>query len=439
MYPIDPPALYAHESVMANPLYRARAERVAAALVAPREIIPYADADLPEMIRERGLLAGRVAMHTLENVRDPILLFNTFRFDGAQAEQARREALERAAGQRIGLDLLGAGAFIWFDSNLAGDPHRDDKVCRPCWRIHLQKGCLHKCQYCNLGGLLTAMVNIEDYCRHLNTLIERHPWQTTYLLDDDGDPPGLEPELGVLGPLIEFFGTLRNRYLIIHTKTWNTEWMRGLKHNGNTIIVWSLSGATQSRLIEPGTGATEQRIEAARIAEEAGYQIRYKFKPIVPVKQWREDAAHAVRLALEKTHPDIISLCVFMWTPFAELERKLPLDLLEPRFVDAARASQDEMKDTRTNPFPPWARQEIYEHYLTEIRQRDRDVTVSLSTESFKMWAAMRERLGATAINYVCGCGPQCVPGLKTLDAHPFRVACRNDQDSIPGVSLARS
>ncbi len=434
MYRVNAPAVYAHESVMGHSTYRARVERVVAALQEPCEITTYTDADLPDMIQNQGLLAGRKAMGTMDEVSDPILLFNTFRFDGAENARARQKALEDAGVRGLQHGLLGTGAFVWFDANLETDPYKNDKVCRPCWRIHLQRGCLHKCHYCSLGGLLVSMVNIEDYCEHLGKVIERHPWQTTYLLDDDADPPGLEPELGLLPYLIEYFGTLKNRYLIIHTKTWNTEWMRGLKHNGNTIIVWSVSGPTQSRLIEPDTGTTEQRIEAARIAQEAGYQIRYKFKPIIPVKQWREDASHTVKRIFERTNPDIISLCVFMWHKYPDMVARLPTELLDEEFLKAAEESQDEVEDTRTKPFPQWVRKTVYEHHLAEIRKYDQDVPVSLSTENFRMWSAMKDQLGCSATNYVCGCGPQSNPGAKKLSCHPFKVAAP-DYEGLRGVA----
>ena len=424
MYPLDPPAVYVHESVMADERYRRRVDGVVQALERPVEPVVYRDEDLVAMVKEGGLLERRQPMGVLADVRDPILLFNTFRFDDGFDE--RRKALEAAGlspGWGAARPLLGAGAFNWANYNLDGDPNRHDKVCRPCWRIHLQNGCVHRCTYCGLGGLLVSSVNVEDYCRYLGQIIERHPWQTTYLLDDDGDPVCLEPEHATLGPLIEFFGTLEGRYLIIHTKTWNTAWMRDLAHNGNTIIVWSLSGSTQSRLIEPKAGTTEERIEAARIAQEAGYQIRYKFKPIVPVKGWRDDAARAVELLFEKTRPDVISLCVFMWHTVDEMKRRLPVDLLDPICLKAAEESREETEPTRTKPFPQWVRTEIYEHYLTEIRKWDPDIPVSLSTESFSIWKALGHKLGFTATNYVCGCGPQSIPGARKLTCHPFKVA----------------
>jgi len=433
MYPIEPPAVYIHESVMADERYRRRAEGVVRALQKPIEPVVYRDADLPALIAEAGLLKGRVPMGTLAEVQDPILLFNTFRFDGRRDERA--EALRSVGCDPTwhGHALLGYGAFNWANYNLDGDPARHDKVCRPCWRIHLQNGCVHHCIYCGFGGLLVAMANVEDYCHHLGHIIERHPWQQTYLLDDDGDPPCLEPEHGTLGPLIEFFGTVPDRYLVIHTKTWNTAWMADLAHNGHTIIVWSLSGPSQSRIIEPKTGTTEQRIEAARIAQQAGYPIRYKLKPIIPVKTWREDAAATVKLLFERTDPDMISLCCFMWMDIDDMLRRVPEDLLDPAFVKAARDGREETEPTRAKPFPLAARAEIYDLYLSEIRRWNPDVPVSLSTENFTMWKLFGPKLGFTATNYVCGCGPQSVPGARKLGCHPFQVAVRNDE-GIPGT-----
>ncbi len=432
MYPIDPPAVYVHHSVMAEERYRARVDGVVRALQKSVEPIVYSDADLSRLLTDVGIARNRVAMGTLGEVRDPILLFNTFRWDNRFAE--RREALKAAGCTNApDLQLLGYGPFNWANYNLEGDPHRHDKVCRPCWRIHLQNGCVHRCKYCGFGGLLICSVNVEEYCHWLGQIIERHPWQTTYLLDDDGDPPCLEPEHGTLGPLMEFFGTLKDRYLVIHTKTWNTDWMRGVDHNGGTIIVWSISGATQSRLIEPKTGTTEQRIEAARVAQEAGIQIRYKFKPIIPVKTWREDAAEAVRLVFGRTNPDIVTLCCFMWMDIEDMVRRLGEDLLDPDFVKAARDAREETKGTRTQPFPIAQRAEIYDHYLSEIRRWNPDVPVSLSTENFEMWKLFGPKLGFTATNYVCGCGPESVPGARKLACHPFKVAVRNDE-GIPGT-----
>ena len=221
--------------------------------------------------------------------------------------------------------------------------------------------------------------------------------------------------------------------MIVHTKTWNTDWLRGLRHNGNTIFVWSISGPTQSRLIEPKTGSTAERIAAARVAQEAGYPIRYKFKPILPVRNWREEAAESVELLFRHTKPDVISLCVYMWMDIDELLRRVPREMLDDAFVQAAIDQRETMQSTNARPFPPEVRAVIYEHYLKEIRRWDPDIPVSLSTENFAMWKQLGPTFGSTATNYVCGCGPNSTPGRRCLTDHPFKIAVRDDA-GIPGT-----
>jgi len=104
---------------------------------------------------------------------------------------------------------------------------------------------------------------------------------------------------------------------------------------------------------------------------------------------------------------------------------------LDESFVQAALDQKEAMKDTLARPFPPDVRAAIYEHYLREIRRWDKDIPVSLSTENFAMWKRMGPALGATATTYVCGCGPNSVPGARRLACHPFTTPVR-DAAGIP-------
>ncbi len=439
MYDLDPPALYAHESVLAREADRERMLRVVQACGRTMDdVLVYADDQLYDLIEKRGFRSARRRMGTLAEVHDPALLFNTFRFDG-RAPEAREALAERFSGFRGHLAdaLLGYGAFDWFCAGLKDDPHRNDKVCRPCWRLHFQQGCVHRCRYCGEGGLLVTMTNVEDYIQQLDKVIAAHPWQETYLLEDDADIPCLEPELGCLGPIIEYFGTVEDRYLIIHTKTWNTDWMRSLDHRGHTIVVWSLTSHTVSREIEPKSGTTEQRIEAARRLQEAGYTIRYKFKPIVPVRNWRQEATDMIELALTRTNPDNLSLFSFAWCTVDQMKEMLDVEMLDPSFVRAAEESVEAVAHTLAKPFPEHKRAELYEHYLAEIKRWNPEVPVCLSTETWDMWKRFKDRLGMTPTNYVCGCGPQAVPWRRKLDVNPFAVARRvpvDTGDDGPGV-----
>jgi len=101
--------------------------------------------------------------------------------------------------------------------------------------------------------------------------------------------------------------------------------------------------------------------------------------------------------------------------------------MLDPRFVDAARkASGSDWEHPRLRPFPHEVRREIYEFYHREIRAIDRDVPLTLSTESLAMWKDLGTTLGVGPGNYTCGCGPCAVPGLKQLSENAWKVAQHN-------------
>lgn len=151
--------------------------------------------------------------------------------------------------------------------------------------------------------------------------------------------------------------------------------------------------------------------------------IRYKLKPVIPVRDWRRDAAETVEMIFKTTRPDVISLCVYMWMDIDETRRRLDASLLDPAYLAAAEEAAEETKYPRCRPFPPRVRSEVYEFYLNEIRRHDTEIPVSISTESPDMWKRLGGRLGAAASNYVCGCGPNSTPWRKKLDCNAFRIA----------------
>ncbi len=306
---------------------------------------------------------------------------------------------------------------------LPTDMARHDKVCRPAWRIHMASGCPHRCAYCGFGHLLPCMVNVEEYVEALDGIVRAHPWQQVYLYEDDAEALALEPELGAMAALTEYFAGRPDEYLLVHSKSANVDHLLDLDHRGHTIMLWSLTSHTVSRVFEAKSGTTEERIEAARQCQAAGMPVRFKYKPIVPIRDWRDECREMIRLTFEQTRPDVISLFTLAWMTFEEMAGCFGLSKLDPVYVRAAEESVDETKDTMTKPFPHWVRAEIYDFFVTEIRRWDQEVPVSLSTETWEMWQEFGERLGQRPDNYMCGCGPQAVPGCKKLDVVPWAVA----------------
>jgi len=425
VYQLSPKHVFIHQDVRDHPVWGATAERLCTGLgEAGRQPVYFADADIPRLASEHNWAQARRRMGTCPDLDDPDVLLNVFDLDGSRAEQRKATVEQCPEGARgIASAALGSGAWVFFNAMLESDQRRHDKVCRPAWRIHMASGCPHRCAYCGLGHVMPCMVNVEEYVAGLDRIVRDHPWQQVYLYEDDAEALALEPELGAMQALVEYFAGRENEYLLVHTKSANVDHLLDLDHRGHTIMLWSVTSDTVSRVFEAGSGTTEGRIEAARKCQEAGFPVRFKYKPIVPVANWRGECREMIRLTFEQTKPDVISFFTLAWMSYQDMCAAFDTSLFDPAYVKAAEESVEAMKDTMTKPFPPWVREEIYRFFIDEIRRRDPDVPISLSTETWEMWKELGPLLGQTPANYVCGCGPQAVPNCKKLSVVPWEVA----------------
>ncbi|MFB3890768.1 MAG: hypothetical protein ACE15C_01965 [Phycisphaerae bacterium] len=418
-----PPRVYVLRDVWDDPLSARRARRLCEACP-QAEVRTFTYSDLPDIVVQEGWDHPR-RMGSLDRVPPPIPVLGLFRFD-AQAvaeDQRRMRQAYKGDGEFPFRIAAGGDAFVFFCSTLSQVRPDPQHICRPQWRIHQGRGCPHQCAYCKLGGFILANVNTEVYIEHLAELLRQNPWQKTWLYDDVMDVPTMEPYIDTLGPLMRFFQSTGDRYLVVHTKSDRVEPFLEAGAPSNTIVVWSLAGPTQAGRLERVAGTTEGRVEAARRCQEAGLTVRYKFKPIVPVRDWRSEAAYTIDLALGRTRPDNLSMTVLMWMEVEDLKGCIPSELLDPQFLYAAQESKDAMHGSRNAPFPHELRLSVYRHYLSEIRRRDPDVPVTVSTESAEMWASMSKDLGVTIADYVCGCGAGATPNKRRLDSNPWRDA----------------
>lgn len=401
-----------------------RAERLMAAYP-NSEVIRFDQANLAEVMLEHGLGVKRPRMG-MKDVGDPDLFLTVARFTDPEADAPEVSAIcERigSADDRMVKFLL--GHLPWHDVWLGGPKHDGkiamgkDQVCRPAWRLNAMLGCPHHCVYCHFGELIPLYVNIGEYCRHLTPLMEANSWQKVYLYDDAAEALFPEPELGAIQAFIECCQQFPDRYLVIHTKSANVDFLESLDHRGRCIMTWSLTSATQSRETERLSATMEERVEAARKCASWGYPVRLKFKPIVPLKDWRDHAREMVREAMT-VDLDNVSLFTIAWMDVDELKACFPVDLLDPDFLAEAEQAKEEMASRSVRPYPHHVRAEIYRFYVDEIRKHRPHLPITLCTEALDMWEELGPLLGQKPGDFVCGCGPMTIPGLKRLRAHPW-------------------
>ncbi|MGD8238497.1 MAG: hypothetical protein PVH68_08105 [Armatimonadota bacterium] len=418
MNELSPENVYVTADVHDRPECAARLERMLACIECDSVETAADDAALARIAAERGW-ARTAKWGTIKDRRDPDIVFTTAKFHDAERQ---RERAERHPDLRA-RDLLGYHT-CWFRPD--GEPEwrrsRKGIVCQSAYQLHSIAGCPFRCHYCGLGGLIRVLLNMEEYCGRLDEWLELAPDQRLYKWDNQTDVLCFEPEYGASNLLVDYFARSEHQYLEIYAgKSDNVDFLLDLEHRGRTILQWSIGARTQTDIFEEQTASMEARIEAARRCQEAGYIVRFRFSPIIPVKNWREENAELIRLIFERTKPDVISLCAFGWMDVDEARECLDCSLLDEDFVAAMEAAAPFVRERGYTsgggrPMPHDARAVMFDFLIGEIRRASPDTVVALCLETEEMWRTFADRLGMTPGNYVCNCGPMSTPGGALYD-----------------------
>ncbi|MGM0493500.1 MAG: spore photoproduct lyase family protein, partial [Armatimonadota bacterium] len=424
MYPIRPRNVYVHERVLDDPRCIARMKRMMTGIEPDKPPVTVDDATLNEISREeRWERVTQWRTGQYNRSRDPDLIFNTYAWRDADSQA---EFVERYPHLRFAR-LSGAG-FVGYRDGEALLEARNG-ICQNAYDLHSVWGCLHTCDYCCIGTFLNIHLNLEEMVERLPAILDKHRWCRLWKYDNITDTITFEPEYGASELMIGAFADRAtaepadDQYLMLYTKSANVDHLLKLDHGGRTIISWTISSETVAREIEKNSPSTSERVEAARRCQEAGYHVRARFSPIVPVKGWREESARMIADYLEQVRPDVITMDALGLLGYDRLCACFDLELLDPVYVEACRKiyEADEHPGKPYWPegkqmFPHDLRLDILRFYVDEIRRYDSEVPISFCDETPEMWAEFsHEELGQGPEDYVCTCGPTSVPGNPLL------------------------
>ena len=415
MLPLQASKLLIVEGVEDDPLMRARAERLRRGILTD-DVRTVSYAELQDLVV--GELKGR-PRHGMHADFEPVVIFNRGRFDDSAEERQRRaEAYpELRLHDRDGYDH-----FHWRDSGSPGWRERTGLVCQPAWQLHTIVGCHFRCSYCSLGWSINVMMNVEDYVSRLDGWLERCREQTLFQYDNGTDTVCFEPEYGGAKLLIGYFAARPGKALELYVgKSSHVDFLLDVDHRGHTVCCWSLSGRTQSTEFEWRSAPMDARIEAMRQCQEAGYPVRVRFSPIIPVRNWRDENREMIDLLFSEVEPDVITIETIRFHTYEAFARYFDLSLLDDEFLQAMEAAQGQ-------PFaqgcevPDDYREMVYDFILDEVERRSPTTPIAFCREKRTMWDAFEERLarwGQDADRYLCNCGPFSHPATVEVGSPP--------------------
>jgi DNA repair photolyase len=406
MYPIHVDEVHILRRVHDDPLAERRLQRMLVALK-PTTIHDIDDAELERVVARSGGTGGHeYRTGSYQRQGTPAIIFNTFRHDDHDLAVARKAhpALDTCM-------LLGQGAITTRAGYYQHGP--DWCQCQSAKEFHSIYGCLHACDYCHVENFLNVMLDLEWLAATVERTIAATPGQQLYKYDNQTDQICFEPEYGASELFVNLFARQPDKYLLLYTKSDNVDHLLGLDHRGHTIVNWSLSPATQSTAIEKGTPPVEQRIDAMQRCQGAGYPVRCRFSPMIPLTGWQEEYATMIDELFDHATPDVITLDIVGFMSPSQMKAALDTSLFDPR----AKALLDEQEKRHVQKwgkhvFPHSYRKEIYEHVIRKIQHRQPGQLIAICNETFDMWEALAPVLGANSDpgQFTCCCGPNSVP-----------------------------
>ena len=346
--------------------------------------------------------------------------------DVRELDAAAAEEVSQIGHRRHGKDDFGdetvlvfttfdEGRMQWF-YHWRDEAGQHGGACQPALELNLVDGCIFRCAYCGFGRSVTFQLDVERFVDGLDDVFARHPAQRLYKYSNMTDLPPFEPELDAIPPVVERFAREPDRYVMLFTKSDNVSFLRELDHHGHTIVSWSLTCDTASRLVDKRAATMHQRIDAMAVMQEADYRVRARLSPIVPVVNWREEYAELFEVLFSRVKPDLVTLELLGWMGVDDLLVIFQRSQLDAEAVAAAEGARDALRDVKWGPFTQETHEDVYRFCMERVRELSPGTPVSVCHGTPATWAALGDTAGMSAGDFICNCGPQSAPGGDLYD-----------------------
>lgn len=259
-----------------------------------------------------------------------------------------------------------------------------DYVFNPVSNCHLE------CSYCILQSYLannpalTIFANMEDYLVEIKERTSAQPHKTWRMGTGElSDSLALDPLTGFSEELVPFFAKLPNAFLELKTKTQAIDRLLHLKHEGNTVLSWSMAPQPITQQEEHKCASFGERLQAAQKVQAKGYPVGIHLDPMLFFEGWEEGYQNLVQQLARFLDPKRLA-----WVSIGTLRFDGPLKgLAMQRFPRTKIFAQDfvEGEDGKFRYFKT-IRMQMYQKLWRWLKEWSEDFPRYLCMEAPWMW-----------------------------------------------------
>ena len=120
------------------------------------------------------------------------------------------------------------------------------------------------------------------------------------------DSMAIDKITGLSPLLVNYFSKQKNAVLELKTKSGAVGNLKGLNHNGRTIVAWSLNSPVIMKKEEIRTATLDERLDAAKFCADLGYKLAFHFDPIIDHPGWESGYAETIDRLYKKIPAEFI-------------------------------------------------------------------------------------------------------------------------------------
>lgn len=358
-----------------------------------------------EIIIHESVREDPVTKHILSTWkgRPPVFISNS----KPETIKAASQSLSEAPGEILTLITLGKQVmYISPAGNDAIDTFEiEDKrlMCPEFNRLKLaSNGCYYNCDWCFLKATyranqnyITVRVQYDKLKEQITKKLAKASGPVLFNTGELADSLSMEHLTKAAQTFIPFFGESENGYLYMLTKSTNVDDILKLKHNGHTILTWSLNANLVSNNYEIGAPDLASRLKAAKKAQQAGYRIRVRLDPVVPIMGWQHHYAGTIRRIFEEIKPERVTIGTLRFEEgFIRMKDSIIRNDLLKKMMGSMEPMlekvelEDGKKSVGKVSFPEALRIDMYKHAIQEIRKHS-GCDIALCKETDDVWKAV--------------------------------------------------
>jgi len=186
-----------------------------------------------------------------------------------------------------------------------------DIACGPFWEIRWAYGCPLDCSYCYLRGTMRgkmkpSYVRIEEVKRCITEAFKN--LQSPQIFNSGELCDSLMNPL-IMAEIVDLFETQSKHkiYLLSKFGVKNIGFLLEKKRK-QTICAWSINAEPVARIWEKSAAKPKDRIRAASLVWEEGYDTRIRFDPVFPIKNWKTHYSKIIDNVFSELLPNRIIL-----------------------------------------------------------------------------------------------------------------------------------